>query len=127
MLERTWMRNLTEFKLSDYPEIDLLAYLCATELNAHIGFGTLSNTSGRALREAESALEEARAEPDPLAVHIFASRRHYSKMPDTKSGKRGETTARLSWQTACTLGYCGSLEEWRGFWVPAQAITTQPE
>jgi hypothetical protein len=46
---------------------------------------------GEALREAENALEEARAEPDPLAVHIFASRRQYRNMSDTKSGKRSES------------------------------------
>lgn len=67
---------------------------------------------GEALREAENALEEARAEPDPLAVHIFASRRQYRNVADTKSGKRSETTARLSWQTACDLGFRGSLGEW---------------
>ena len=30
-----------------------------------------------AIDEAEAALEEMRAEPDPLAVHIFVSRRQY--------------------------------------------------
>jgi hypothetical protein len=57
-------------------------------------------------------LEEARAEPDPLAMHIFASRRQYRQMPDTKSGKRTQTAARLSWQAACDLAFRGSLEEW---------------
>lgn len=67
---------------------------------------------GEALREAEGALEEALAEPDPLAVHIFISRRQYRNVPDTKSGKRTETAARLSWQTACELGFRGSLRDW---------------
>ena len=58
------------------------------------------------------ALEEMRAEPDPLAVHIFVSRRQYRNMPDTKSGKRSETAARVSWQTACELGFRGNLGEW---------------
>jgi hypothetical protein len=71
----------------------------------------LKNLSA-ALREAESVLKAMRAEHDPLAVHIFVSRRQYRNMPDTKSGKRSETAARMSWQTACTLGYRGSLEEW---------------
>jgi hypothetical protein len=71
----------------------------------------LNNLSG-ALRETEAALEEMRAEADPLAVHIFVSRRQYRNMPDTKSGKRTEVAARLSWQTACTLGFRGSLGEW---------------
>lgn len=70
------------------------------------------NSLGEALREAENALEEARAEPDPLAMHIFASRRQYRNTPDTKSGKRSEMAARLSWQAACDLGFRGSLGEW---------------
>ena len=70
------------------------------------------NNLGVALREADAALEEMRAESDPLAVHIFVSRRHYRNIPDTKSGKRHEMAARSSWQTACDLGFRGSLEEW---------------
>jgi hypothetical protein len=65
-----------------------------------------------AIREVASALEEMRAESDPLAVHIFVSRRHYRNMADVKSGKRHEREARMSWQTACELGFRGSLEEW---------------
>jgi hypothetical protein len=70
------------------------------------------NNLSAALRETETALEEMRAESDPLAVHIFVSRREYRHMPDTKSGKRRELAARLSWQTACTLGFRGNLGEW---------------
>lgn len=47
-----------------------------------------------ALQEAEAALEEVRAESDPLALHIFISRRQYRTMPDTKGGKRHQTAAR---------------------------------
>jgi hypothetical protein len=65
-----------------------------------------------AIQEAEAAVEEMRAEPDPLAVHIFVSRRQYRNMPDTKNGKRSETAARLIWQAACELGFRGSLGEW---------------
>src|SRR6266478_1858777 len=65
-----------------------------------------------AIHEAEAALEEMRAESDPLAVHIFVSRRQYRNTPDTKSGKRSEIAARLSWQTACELGFRGNLGEW---------------
>lgn len=65
-----------------------------------------------AIQEAEAALEEMRAESDPLAVHIFVSRRQYRTMPDTKSGKRSSTAARLSWQRACELGFRGNLVEW---------------
>ena len=67
---------------------------------------------GAAIRETESVLEAMRAEHDSLASHIFVSRRQYRNMPDTKSGKRSEAAARMSWQTACDLGFRGSLGEW---------------
>jgi hypothetical protein len=65
-----------------------------------------------AIREVESVLEAMRAESDPLAAHIYVSRRQYRNMAETKSGKRSETAARLSWQAACSLGFRGSLGEW---------------
>lgn len=65
-----------------------------------------------AIRETEAVVDAMRAEHDPLAVHIFLSRRQYRNLPDTKSGARRETGARLSWQTACDLGFRGSLGEW---------------
>jgi hypothetical protein len=52
------------------------------------------------------------AEHDPLAVHIFVSRRQYQNLSDTKSGKRRAMSAHLSWQTACELGFRGNLDEW---------------
>jgi len=70
------------------------------------------NNLSAALRETETALEEMRAQADPLAVHIFVSRRHYRNTPDTKSGKRRDLAARLSWDAACALGFRGSLGEW---------------
>jgi hypothetical protein len=45
-----------------------------------------------------------KAEHDPLAAHIFVSRRHYRNVNDTKSGKRREMMARLSFQTASETG-----------------------
>ena len=65
-----------------------------------------------AIREVEALLETIRAEHDPLASHIFISRRHYRNAHDTKGGKRRETNARLSFNTACELGFHGSLDEW---------------
>ena len=59
-----------------------------------------------------AAIEEMRREHDPLAVHIFMSRRNYRNMHDTKSGKRHQVSARLSWQEACDLGFRGDLGEW---------------
>jgi hypothetical protein len=46
-----------------------------------------------------------KAEHDPLASHIFVSRRYYRKVNDTKSGKRRGMTARLSFNTGCELGF----------------------
>jgi hypothetical protein len=65
-----------------------------------------------AIQETESILKSMRAEHDPLAVHIFVSRRQYRNTQDTKSGKRTGNVARLTWQTACNLGFRGSLGEW---------------
>lgn len=73
---------------------------------------TALDNLGTAVAEAQEAVAEMRAEADPLAVHIFMSRRQYRNMPDTKSGKRHETAARMSWQAACDLGFRGSLGEW---------------
>jgi septal ring factor EnvC (AmiA/AmiB activator) len=66
----------------------------------------------KAIREVEAVVETMRAEHDPLASHIFVSRRHYQNLSDTKSGKRRAMSAHLSWQTACELGFRGKLDEW---------------
>ena len=50
----------------------------------------------KAIREVEAVLETMRAEHDPLASHIFVSRRHYRNAKDTKGGKRREVNARTS-------------------------------
>jgi hypothetical protein len=41
-----------------------------------------------------------------------AVRRHYRNTHDTKGGKRHHTAALLSWQSACDLGFRGTLGEW---------------
>ena len=66
----------------------------------------------KAIREVEAVVEIMRAEHDPLASHIFISRRNYRNVKDTKGGKRREINARLSFNTACELGFRGSLDEW---------------
>jgi hypothetical protein len=66
----------------------------------------------KAIREVEAVVEIMRAEHEPLASHIFVSRRHYQNLSDTKSGKRRTMSAHLSWQTACKLGFRGNLDEW---------------
>ena len=65
-----------------------------------------------AIREVDDALDETRAEHDPLALHIFTSRREYRTMQDTKSGKRHAIASRLSWRRACELGFHGNVQEW---------------
>jgi hypothetical protein len=65
-----------------------------------------------AIRDVETELAAMKAAHDPLASHIFISRRHYPSANDTKSGKRREVSARLSFNTACELGFRGSLDEW---------------
>src|SRR5450432_1127329 len=65
-----------------------------------------------AVRKVEDVLKEMQEERDPLALHIFVSRRGYRKIEDTKSGKRHETAALLSWQEACELGFHADLNEW---------------
>ena len=57
-------------------------------------------------------VESMKGEHDPLALHIFVSRRHYRNVNDMKSGKRRDMNARLSFNTACELGFRGSLGEW---------------
>jgi hypothetical protein len=64
---------------------------------------------GEAMREVNAAIEEMRSEHDPLASHIFISRRNYRNVHDTKSGKRRDTAARRSWQSACEPGFRGTL------------------
>ena len=66
----------------------------------------------QAIPEVETVVETMRAEHDPLASQIFVSSRHYQNLSETKSGKRRGMNARLSFDTACELGFRGSLDEW---------------
>jgi hypothetical protein len=66
----------------------------------------------KAIRDVETEVAAMKADHDPLASHIFISRRHYRNAHDTKGGKRREVNAQLSFNTACELGFRGSLEEW---------------
>jgi hypothetical protein len=77
--------------------------------------GPLQNALERlsaAIHDVQTELAAMKAEHDPLAAHIFISRRQYRNANDTKSGKRRETNARLSFDAACQLGFRGSLDEW---------------
>jgi hypothetical protein len=66
----------------------------------------------KAIGDVETELAAMKAEHDPLASHIFVSRRNFRNVNDTKGGKRREINARLSFNTACELGFRGSLDEW---------------
>ena len=63
----------------------------------------------KAIRDVETEVAAMKADHDPLASHIFISRRHYRNIADTKGGKRREMNARLSFNTACELGFRGSF------------------
>src|SRR5205085_9959145 len=65
-----------------------------------------------AIRNVEAELAAMKAEHEPLATHIFLSRRSYRNADDTKGGKRREINAQLSVKTACELGFRGGLHEW---------------
>jgi hypothetical protein len=66
-----------------------------------------------AIREVDSLLAEMRAHQDPLALHIFVARRTYRNVRSTKSGKRHDAAAWMSWQRACELGFRGSAANWQ--------------
>jgi hypothetical protein len=66
----------------------------------------------KAIREVEAVVETMCAEHDPLASHISISRRRYRNAHDTEGGTRREMNARLSFKTACELGFRGSFDEW---------------
>ncbi|MEO5720334.1 MAG: hypothetical protein ABIR71_02555, partial [Chthoniobacterales bacterium] len=57
----------------------------------------------------EQAIAELKTNHDPLGSHIFVSRRQYRAVHDTKSGKRREAAARISYSAACELGFRSSL------------------
>jgi len=65
-----------------------------------------------AIRDVESEIATMKTEHDPLALHIFVARRNYRNVADTKGGKRREMNARVSFNTACELGFRGSFDEW---------------
>jgi len=66
----------------------------------------------KAIREVEAVVETMRTDLYPIVSHFFVSLRHYRNAQDTKGGKRREINARLSFNTACELGFRGSLDEW---------------
>ena len=83
-------------------------------LTSLFGARVLCNVQPQVTRrgDVESELASMKAEHDTLASHIFVSRRHYRNVNEMKSGKRRDVNARLSFDTACKLGFRGSLDEW---------------
>lgn len=65
-----------------------------------------------AIRDVEKEVAALQVNHDPLASHIFVSRREFQAANDTKSGKRSELRTRLSYSAACELGFRGSFNEW---------------
>jgi hypothetical protein len=61
-----------------------------------------------AIRDVETEVAALKAEHDPLASHIFISRRHYRNAKDTKSGKRRETNAQVSFTLHAILVFVGA-------------------
>ena len=66
-----------------------------------------------AIREVDNEVAAMQADHDPLASHIFISRRDHRKISDTKSGKRHERAALASYHSAVEFGFRGSFDEWR--------------
>jgi hypothetical protein len=100
-----------------------------------MGFSRLHDALERlttAVNEVETELRAMKAEHGPLASHVFISRRHYRNAKDTKGGKRRQINARLIFNTACELGFRGSLGEWarlrgdRSFASVANSCSTRP-
>lgn len=87
--------------------------MCSLEHVRSAGLKNALRALSDAITDVEWALSEMREQHDPLALHIYVSRRGYSNVNDTKSGKRSAIFARSSWQRACELGFRGTLEEWQ--------------
>ena len=66
----------------------------------------------KAIVEVETLVADLKAHRDPLAAHIYATRRAYRNMHDTKSGKRHAMLTRTSWQRARELGFPAGLHDW---------------
>lgn len=72
-------------------KIDLPSCLCSAEQLQASELQKALQSLGEAIRQTEAVLEAMRAEHDPLAVHIFISRRQYRNMPGTKAAAAGRS------------------------------------
>jgi len=82
-----------------------------------------------AIRNVQTELAVMEAEHDPLAAHIFVSRRHYRNVSDTKGGKlRDERTAKF--QHRLRTGFSrmfGRMEAVNACWVHEFDNKNRPE
>jgi hypothetical protein len=62
--------------------------ICSDEQNGLTQLQDALEKLTKAILEVEAIVETMSGEHDPLASHIFISRRHYRNANDTKSGKR---------------------------------------
>ncbi len=69
-------------------------------------------TLDAAICEVNLAVAEMRSEHDPLASHIFLSRRRYQNMPTQKVANATRRQRASAGREACDLGFRGDLREW---------------
>jgi hypothetical protein len=116
-----WRDRIGDFCVADYlAELDMVHVMrYSTPFSLHLG-----RTSSRPPTSASRAEKMLSASATDRALASFMTsdvsaifvasypRGSYRNVNDTKSGKRREMTARLSFNTACELGFRGSLNEW---------------
>ena len=93
-------------------QIDESFWLCAHEPMQPNRLHHALQKLSEAILVVENEVTAMKADHDPLASHIFVSRRHYRSAHDTKGGKRREVAARISYNEACAVGFRGSFDEW---------------
>ena len=72
-------------------------------------FETHLDPPSSAIRDVEAELAEVEAEQDPLASHIFISRRHYCDANDTKGGKALRDKRSVELQRSLRAGFSGKF------------------
>ena len=85
---------------------------------------------GNVMREVNAAIGEMLGEHDPLASHIFVSRRRYKNLSDTKSCPEVRRTRAVNDITCrrgslgsrrAILGFAGTSKSGSGFWGGSKA------
>lgn len=67
-----------------------------------------------------TSVDRAKSDSDPLAAHIYRSRREYRQAVarSSKSGKRIRDCHEATYTAACRLGFEGTAKEWLGILRP---------